>query len=123
MDKIKRPKVTQSVTEKVATGCGNAYITPSYIDGEVKEVFVHLGKAGGCAIAQSEAMCRCISIGLRYGIPLEEYVEQLRGISCPSPTVDEGVIVKSCVDAIAKTLSKCLKVQEAVKDETTTPET
>ncbi len=106
MEKIKRPKVTQSITEKVVTGCGNAYITPSWIDGEVREVFVHLGKAGGCAIAQSEALCRCISIGLRYGIPLEEYVDQLKGISCPSHATHEGVKILSCADGISKVLAQ-----------------
>ena len=106
VEKVRRPKVTDSRTERVVTGCGNAYITVSYIDGKPMEIFVHLGKAGGCAIAQGEALLRCVSVGLRYGVPLEEFVRQLKGISCPSPTLDEGVPIRSCADAIAHVLSK-----------------
>jgi ribonucleoside-diphosphate reductase alpha chain len=120
VEKVKRPKATDSKTIKLVTGCGNAYITPSFIDGRVQEVFVHLGKAGGCAIAQSEALCRCISIGLRYGVPLADYVEQLRGISCPSRAFDpgeegkDGVDILSCADGISKVLEKYVKHDVAV---------
>lgn len=113
-ERVKRPKVTDSKTVKLITGCGNAYVTPSFIDGRVQEVFVHLGKAGGCAIAQSEALCRCISIGLRRGVPLSEYVEQLRGISCPSRAMDEGVDILSCADGISKVLEKYVEKSDTV---------
>ena len=45
------------------------------------EVFVTLGKAGGSAMADAEAMGRMISLALRSGIPLMEVHRQLRGIS------------------------------------------
>ena len=40
-----------------------------------------LGKAGGSAMADAEAMGRLISLALRSGIPLMEIHRQLRGIS------------------------------------------
>ena len=104
MDKAKRPRVVDGLAIQVITGCGKAYIIPTYIDGKLFECFMHLGKAGGCAIAQGEALLRSISIGLRYGIPVEEYTDQLREIRCPSPAWDNGKQVRSCPDAIAQVL-------------------
>src|SRR3569832_1487368 len=49
--------------------------------GQPFEVFVMLGKAGGCAMAVAEAMGRLISLALRSGIPLAQIHRQLRGIS------------------------------------------
>ena len=45
------------------------------------EVFINLGKAGGSAMADAEAMGRLISLGLRSGIPLQSVIKQLRGVS------------------------------------------
>ena len=106
MEKTKRPRITESLTVKVRTGCGSAYITPTFVEGKLYECFMHLGKAGGCAIAQGEALLRCISIGLRYGVPVEEYIEQLQGIGCPNPAFDNGKPVRSCPDAIARVLTE-----------------
>lgn len=106
MEKAKRPRVVRSVTVRVATGCGNAYVTPTYVNGKLFECFMHLGKAGGCPIAQGEALLRSLSIGLRYGVPVEEYIEQLKGISCPSHAWDNGRHVMSCPDAIARILEE-----------------
>ena len=49
--------------------------------GQPFEVFVTLGKAGGSAMADAEAMGRLISLALRSGIPIMEVHRQLRGIS------------------------------------------
>ena len=49
--------------------------------GQPFEVFITLGKAGGSAMADAEAMGRLISLALRSGIPLMEIHRQLRGIS------------------------------------------
>src|SRR6201999_3774778 len=49
--------------------------------GQPFEVFVTLGKAGGSAMADAEAMGRLISLALRSGIPLTSIHKQLRGIS------------------------------------------
>src|SRR6185437_14539065 len=44
-------------------------------------VFITLGKAGGSAMADAEAMGRLVSLALRSGIPIMEIHRQLRGIS------------------------------------------
>ena len=103
-EKKKRPKVTQGNTHKVATGCGSIYVTPNQDEDSFIEVFATLGKAGGCAHCQLEALTRTISLALKYSIPVEELVKELRGIGCPNQAWDSGVRILSCPDAIAGVL-------------------
>jgi ribonucleoside-diphosphate reductase alpha chain len=49
--------------------------------GQPFEVFITLGKAGGSAMADAEAIGRLLSLALRSGIPMMEIHRQLRGIS------------------------------------------
>lgn len=104
MKKTDRPKVTEGKSYKVTTGCGNLYITPNWSNGKLLEVFATLGKSGGCASCQLEAITRAVSLGLRYGIPAEEYIRELKEIRCPSPATDSGQTILSCPDAIGKVL-------------------
>jgi ribonucleoside-diphosphate reductase alpha chain len=101
-----RAKITTGITEKVTTGCGTIYVTVNSDEEGICEVFSHLGKAGGCAVAQLEATCRLISISLRSGIEVEAIVRQLRGIRCPSIAWENGKSILSCADAIASVLEK-----------------
>ena len=84
-----RPKVTNGITEKVATGCGSLYVTVNKGPQGLCEVFSTLGKAGGCAAAQLEGMCRLISLSLRLGGTSEQLIKALSGIRCPSPSWDD----------------------------------
>jgi ribonucleoside-diphosphate reductase alpha chain len=107
----KRPKRTTAFVEKVTTGCGSMYVTVSSDDQGICEVFVALGKAGGCASAQLEAIGRLIALSLRSGVDPTEVVKMLKGIRCPSIAWDEGRSVLSCADAIATVLDNYLKNQ------------
>ena len=103
--KIERPKELRGTTTKVQTGCGNLYVTVNVNGDKPLEVFAHLGKAGGCSNCQNEALTRVITLGLKYGIPVEEFVEELKGLHCPNPNMwPEGERVLSCADGIAKVL-------------------
>jgi ribonucleoside-diphosphate reductase alpha chain len=107
----RRPKKTTAFVEKVTTGCGSMYITVASDDKGLCEVFVSLGKAGGCASAQLEATGRLISLALRSGVDPAEVVKMLKGIRCPSIAWEEGKSVLSCADAIATVMDTHLRGQ------------
>ena len=102
--KTKRPEVTQGETTKIKLDCGNIYITVNKVNGDPFEIFIHLGKAGGCAYSQLEALARMVSLAMQYKIPNEDIIKQLEGIRCPSATIYRGIKYFSCADAIAKVL-------------------
>jgi ribonucleoside-diphosphate reductase alpha chain len=104
-----RPEVTIGTTTKVTTGCGNLYVTIN-VDEEGKpfELFTQMGKAGGCAASQLEAIGRLVSLGFRSGIEIKAIIEQLRNIRCPSPSWEKGQRIFSCADAIARIVEKRL---------------
>ena len=116
----KRPKVTRGVTERVSTGCGYIYVTVNFDEQGIAEVFATLGKAGGCAAAQLEAISRLISIALRSGVALDSIVRHLHGIRCPSIAWENGHAIISCADAIASVLQKYIKAEEASNSKTFT---
>ena len=103
-----RPTVTKGVTERVKTGEGNLYITINEDDQGVCEVFSAIGKAGGNAAAQSEAISRLISLSLRSGVDPQEVVRELKGISGSNPVWQEGELILSTPDAIGKALERYL---------------
>jgi len=105
----KRPKVTRGVTERVNTGCGYIYVTVNFDSRGISEVFSTLGKAGGCAAAQLEAISRLTSLALRSGIDVDSIVKHLRGIRCPSIAWEHGHAILSCADAIASVLEKYIR--------------
>jgi ribonucleoside-diphosphate reductase alpha chain len=109
----KRPKVTRGVTERVNTGCGYIYVTVNFDQKGISEVFSTLGKAGGCAAAQLEAISRLTSLALRSGIDVDSIVKHLRGIRCPSIAWEQGHAILSCADAIASVLEKYIREKTA----------
>ncbi|MFH1753491.1 MAG: vitamin B12-dependent ribonucleotide reductase [Candidatus Omnitrophota bacterium] len=118
-----RPTVVKGTTTKVGTGCGNLYVTINEDeDSHPFEVFMQMGKAGGCAASQLEAIGRLVSLAFRSGVDVKVIADQLRGIRCPSPSWEKGGRIFSCSDAIARVIEKCLcekkiEVKEKVKAE------
>jgi ribonucleoside-diphosphate reductase alpha chain len=80
--KRSRPDKLRGTSIRKETPLGTMFVHVTEDDrGQPFEVFINLGKAGGSAMADAEAMGRLISLALRSGIPLMEIHKQLRGIS------------------------------------------
>ena len=111
-----RPTQTQGLTRRIKTGEGTLYITINEDERGLCEVFTTIGKAGGNAAAQSEAISRLISLALRSGINPQSIVRQLKGISGPNPTWEDGRLILSTPDAIGKALDDYLHEKEQNAD-------
>jgi ribonucleoside-diphosphate reductase alpha chain len=105
--KIKdRPETLHGITDKIKTGFGNLYVTINAHQGKPFEVFAQIGKSGYDTMADTEAICRLISLALRSGVDTEEIIEQLRGIGGDTQIFGDGGVIRSVPDAIAKVLYK-----------------
>jgi len=117
-----RPEVIIGTTTKVATGCGNLYVTINVDEeGMPFELFTQMGKAGGCAASQLEAIGRLVSLGFRSGVEVKSIIEQLRNIRCPSPSWEKGQRIFSCADAIARVVERRLVHSKTDMPVETTP--
>ena len=106
----KRPDVIKGTTRLMKTGCGNLYVTINEdAEGNLFELFTQMGKAGGCASSQAEAIGRLVSLAFRSNIEPIEIEKQLRGISCHSPAWAAGGKIASCSDAISKAIERYIE--------------
>ncbi len=112
-----RPMVMQGTTMRVDTGCGKLYVTINEDDQGLFEIFAQMGKSGGCAMSQSEAVARLISLALRAGVDTEAILKQLRGIRCPAPLLAKGGVVLSCPDAMSKAIERHIKKKRDIGEE------
>lgn len=103
-----RPEITHGITQRLETGCGHMYVTINTDSQGACEVFVQMGKVGGCASAQLEAIARLSSLALRSRIRIEAIIRQLKGIRCPSPMWHKGKMITSCGDAVGQALENFL---------------
>lgn len=112
----KRPQITNGVTQKIETGCGHLYVTINSDEIGACEVFTQMGKVGGCASAQLEAIGRLVSLCLRSNVKIESIIRQLKGIRCPSPMWHKGEMITSCSDGIAKSLESFLQIDNGMQN-------
>lgn len=99
-----RPQTLHGITEKIKTGYGNLYVTVNVMDGKPFEVFAQIGKSGYSTMADTEAICRLISLAFRSGVPVDKVIKQLKGIGGASPVFGNGALISSIPDAIAHVL-------------------
>ncbi len=99
-----RPKALKGWTYQMQTGCGPLYVTINEDKTGLFELFTTMGKAGGCAASQSEAIGRMVSLAWRSGVQARQVVKQLLGISCHCPSGFGDNRVLSCADAVAKAI-------------------
>lgn len=101
-----RPQTLEGFTERIKTGMGSLYITVSEFKGRPFELFATVGKSGKSTQAKTEAIGRLISLALRSGIGVDEIIEQIGGIRGEHAVFQDGGLVYSIPDAIAKVLEK-----------------
>jgi ribonucleoside-diphosphate reductase alpha chain len=99
-----RPKALKGATYQMQTGCGPLYVTINEDKDGLFELFTTMGKAGGCAASQAEALGRMISLNWRTGVQAKQVVKQLLGISCHIPSGFGDNRILSCSDAVAKAI-------------------
>jgi ribonucleoside-diphosphate reductase alpha chain len=113
-----RPDRLRGTTIRKETPLGTMFVNITEDDkGQPFEVFITLGKAGGSAMADAEAMGRLISLALRSGIPLMEVHRQLRGISSDRAVGLGPNKVLSVPDAIGIALEEWWRDRQGVQQE------
>jgi ribonucleoside-diphosphate reductase alpha chain len=104
-----RPHILVGKTIEMDTGCGKLYVTINQDEtGRIFEVFTHIGKAGGCAQSQCEALGRLISLALRSGVAVEDIIRQIKSICCYKQKGSIYSKVESCPDGVAKAIEIAL---------------
>ncbi|MCO5069570.1 MAG: vitamin B12-dependent ribonucleotide reductase, partial [Rhizobiaceae bacterium] len=75
-DREKLPNRRQGYTQKAVIGGHKVYLrTGEFGDGRIGEIFIDMHKEGAAFRAMMNNFAIAISLGLQYGVPLEEYVE------------------------------------------------
>jgi ribonucleoside-diphosphate reductase alpha chain len=75
-DREKMPDRRKGYTQKAVVGGHKVYLrTGEYDDGRLGEIFIDMHKEGAAFRAMMNNFAIAISLGLQYGVPLEEYVE------------------------------------------------
>ena len=111
-----RPKVVKGKTYNFKTEMGSLFVTVNEDEHGPFEVFIQLGKSGSASMAFTEAIGRLISLALRSGIKPSAIIDQLKLIRGSRPVMQEnGEIVFSVPDAIAKAMAEYLKGGEQLK--------
>ena len=75
-EREKLPNRRKSYTQKATVGGHKVYLhTGEYDDGRLGEIFIDMHKEGAAFRSLMNNFAIAISLGLQYGVPLEEYVE------------------------------------------------
>lgn len=107
-----RPRALAGATYQMETGCGSIYVTINEDTQGLFELFTTMGKAGGCASSQCEALGRLISMSWRSGVQARQTVKQLIGITCHKPSGFGGNRITSCADAVAQAIQMHMLTDE-----------
>ncbi len=97
MEKIAQHGTIQDI-EEIPFDVRRVFVTAHDI------MFTTMGKAGGCAASQSEAIGRMVSLAWRSGVQPDEVIKQLLDISCHSPAGFGANKILSCADAVARAI-------------------
>jgi len=110
-----RNPVLFGATFKINTPGGKAYITINEDDDGLREVFVHISKAGSEIGTHVEAEGRLISNSLKHWLPPTTLISHLAGHKS-NPIFDSGRAVKSVPDAVAIVMQEYLDRYEGFSE-------
>jgi ribonucleoside-diphosphate reductase alpha chain len=113
-----RPAALRGTTRRMPSPLGDMYVTINEDEqGRPFELFATLGKAGGAAMADAEALGRLVSLALRSGIPVPDIYQQLRGISCDRAVGFGTNKVLSLPDAIGQAIEQHMREKAGIQQE------
>jgi ribonucleoside-diphosphate reductase alpha chain len=116
--KRSRPDMLRSTSIRKETPLGVMFVHVSEDEkGQPFDVFINLGKAGGAAMADAEAIGRLISLALRSGIPINEVRRQLRGISSDRAVGLGPNKVSSVPDAVGLALDDWIRTKAGIQQD------
>lgn len=96
------PSKRQGYTQKVSIDQQSMYIrTGEFENGQLGELFLDMGKEGGAYGGLLSAFAKAVSIGLQYGVPLEEFTSSFIGTRMqPAGFVFDHDEIKMCTSPI-----------------------
>ena len=76
VERQRLPNRRKGYTQKATVGGHKVYLrTGEYVDGNIGEIFIDMHKEGAAFRSLMNSFAIAVSIGLQYGVPLEEFVE------------------------------------------------
>ncbi|MDH4993130.1 vitamin B12-dependent ribonucleotide reductase [Aquamicrobium lusatiense] len=101
-DREKLPNRRKGYTQKAVVGGHKVYLrTGEFDDGRLGEIFIDMHKEGAAFRAMMNNFAIAISLGLQYGVPLEEYVEAFTFVKFePAGIVQGNDAIKSATSII-----------------------
>ncbi len=91
--------------------------TGDHEDGTLGELFLHLGKEGSALRSWAECWCKSVSIGLQYGVPLEDFVHAFARTKFePAGLVSGDTRVRFC-DSLPDLVLRHLAVERLERDD------
>jgi len=118
-----RPQLLYGSTVKLNVQQGTLYVTANFDQtGQIREVFIDLGKAGTEDKSYCEAIGRMLSKYLQSGGNIHEAVNSLKGIRSNNVFWNNGLKLYSIPDAIAKGLEMIISMPAKGAPLITTPD-
>jgi ribonucleoside-diphosphate reductase alpha chain len=108
--RLRLPNRRKGYTQKAVVGGHKVYLrTGEYADGQLGEIFIDMHKEGAAFRSLMNSFAIAVSIGLQYGVPLEEFVDSFAFIRFePSGPVQGNDTIKmasSVIDYIFRELA------------------
>jgi ribonucleoside-diphosphate reductase alpha chain len=89
--RINLPTRRKGYNQKAKIAGNSIYLrTGNYRDGRLGEIFIDMHKEGAAMRSLMSAMAMAVSIGLQYGVPLQEFVDAFVGMKFEPSGIVEG---------------------------------